>query len=145
MNVLPLHSRLPSGKLHRRELGEAVESLAGSGEDHGMAGNFQRCGAEVAGFGQKIAADIPTDVDRSIALCVPRPVFITGLQISQTRRRQTARLAGRLRYSCTRDALKFQCTPSESISRPSTSPNELNVICPLQLNAFRSLPRSASN
>ena len=38
-------------KLHRRNFGEAVENLTGSGEYHWMAGNFLKYGAEEATFG----------------------------------------------------------------------------------------------
>jgi hypothetical protein len=37
-------------KLHRRNFGEAVESLTGSGEYHWMAGNFLKYGAAEATF-----------------------------------------------------------------------------------------------
>ncbi|HEV2448234.1 MAG TPA: hypothetical protein VGS58_20020, partial [Candidatus Sulfopaludibacter sp.] len=40
-------------KLHRRNWGEAVESLTGSGEYHWMAGNFLKYGASEATFGSK--------------------------------------------------------------------------------------------
>ena len=38
-------------KLHRRNFGEAVENLTGSGEYHWMAGNFLKYGAAEAAFG----------------------------------------------------------------------------------------------
>src|SRR6266487_1515145 len=47
-------------KLHRRNWGEAVESLTGSGEYHWMAGNFLKYGAAEATFGsKKVASDGP--------------------------------------------------------------------------------------
>ena len=64
-------------KPHRRNFGEAVESLAGSGEYHWMAGNFIKYGAEEATFGRKGANDIPVDSHELIALCAPRPTFIS--------------------------------------------------------------------
>jgi hypothetical protein len=64
-------------KLHRRNWGEAVENLTGSGEYHWMAGNFLKYGAEEAAFGRKTAADIPVDAHELIALCAPRPTFIS--------------------------------------------------------------------
>ncbi len=64
-------------KLHRRNFGEAVESLTGSGEYHWMAGNFLKYGAAEATFGSKTANDIPVDAHQLIALCAPRPVFIS--------------------------------------------------------------------
>ena len=64
-------------KLHRRNFGEAVESLTGSGEYHWMAGNFLKYGAAESSFGSKNAGDIPVDAHQLIALCAPRPVFIS--------------------------------------------------------------------
>ena len=64
-------------KLHRRNFGEAVENLTGSGEYHWMAGNFLKYGAAEASFGIKNAGDIPVDAHQLIALCAPRPTFIS--------------------------------------------------------------------
>ena len=64
-------------KLHRRNFGEAVENLTGSGEYHWMAGNFLKYGAEDATFGRKTAGDIPVDAHQLIALCAPRLTFIS--------------------------------------------------------------------
>ncbi len=64
-------------KLHRRNFGEAVESLTSSGEYHWMAGNFLKYGASEATFGSKTANDIPVDAHQLIALCAPRPTFIS--------------------------------------------------------------------
>ena len=64
-------------KLHRRNFGEAVESLTGSSEYHWMAGNFLKYGADDAAFGSKTAGDIPVDAHELIALCAPRPTFIS--------------------------------------------------------------------
>jgi hypothetical protein len=64
-------------KLHRRNFGEAVENLTGSGEYHWMAGNFLKYGAEEASFGSKNAGDIPVDAHQLIALCAPRLTFIS--------------------------------------------------------------------
>jgi hypothetical protein len=64
-------------KLHRRNWGEAVENLTGSGEYHWMAGNFLKYGAAEASFGSKNAGDIPVDAHELIALCAPRPTFIS--------------------------------------------------------------------
>ncbi len=50
-------------KLHRRNWGEAVENLTGSGEYHWMAGNFLKYGAAEATFGSKNAGDLPVDVN----------------------------------------------------------------------------------
>ena len=64
-------------KLHRRNFGEAVENLTGSGEYHWMAGNFLKYGTEESSFGSKNASDIPVDAHQLIALCAPRPTFIS--------------------------------------------------------------------
>jgi hypothetical protein len=64
-------------KLHRRNFGEAVESLTGSGEYHWMAGNFLKYGAAEASFGSRNAGDLPVDAHMLIALCAPRLTFIS--------------------------------------------------------------------
>jgi (4-O-methyl)-D-glucuronate---lignin esterase len=64
-------------KLHRRNFGEAVENLTGSGEYHWMAGTFLKYGAAEASFGSKNAADLPVDAHMLIALCAPRLTFIS--------------------------------------------------------------------
>ncbi len=64
-------------KLHRRNWGEAVENLTGSGEYHWMAGNFLKYGASEASFGSKTAGDLPVDAHELIALCAPRATFIS--------------------------------------------------------------------
>ncbi len=60
-------------KLHRHIFGEAVENLAG-GEFYWMAGNFIQYGASNP---SKTAADLPVDSHELIALCAPRPCFIS--------------------------------------------------------------------
>jgi len=64
-------------KLHRRNWGEAVENLTGSGEYHWMAGNFLKYGASEATFGSKNSGDIPVDAHELIALCAPRLTFVS--------------------------------------------------------------------
>jgi lysophospholipase L1-like esterase len=64
-------------KPHRRNFGEAVENLTGSGEYHWMAGNFLKYGAAEASFGSRNAGDLPVDSHELIALCAPRPTFIS--------------------------------------------------------------------
>jgi len=59
-------------KLHRRDWGEIVENVAGSGEYHWMAGNF------IKYSGPLQWNDLPVDAHELIALCAPRPVFISG-------------------------------------------------------------------
>jgi lysophospholipase L1-like esterase len=64
-------------KLLRRNFGETVENLTGSGEYHWMAGNFLKYGSAEASFGSRHAGDIPVDAHQLIALCAPRPTFIS--------------------------------------------------------------------
>jgi hypothetical protein len=59
-------------KLHRRDWGEIVENVAGSGEYHWMAGNFLKYA------GPLNWGDLPVDSHELIALCAPRPVFISA-------------------------------------------------------------------
>ncbi|HKV41326.1 MAG TPA: acetylxylan esterase [Blastocatellia bacterium] len=63
-------------KLHRHIFGEAVENLTG-GEYYWMAGNFMKYGASEATFGSKTAGDLPVDSHELIAMCAPRPCFIS--------------------------------------------------------------------
>jgi hypothetical protein len=58
-------------KLHRRNFGELVENVAGPGEYHWVAGNFLKYA------GPLTWADLPVDAHELIALCAPRPVFIS--------------------------------------------------------------------
>ena len=64
-------------KPHRRNWGEAVENLTGTGEYHWMAGDFLKYGASEATFGSKNAGDIPVDSNELIALCAPRLTFVS--------------------------------------------------------------------
>src|SRR3989440_371565 len=59
-------------KLHRRNFGELVENVAGSGEYHWMAGNFLKYA------GPLTPNDLPVDSHELVALCAPRPVFISA-------------------------------------------------------------------
>ena len=59
-------------KLHRRNWGEIVENVAGAGEYHWMAGNF------IKYAGPLTWNDLPVDSHELIALCAPRPVFISA-------------------------------------------------------------------
>ncbi|MBC8872861.1 MAG: acetylxylan esterase [Planctomycetes bacterium] len=63
--------------LYRRNFGESVENLTGSGGYHWMAGNFLKYGAAEASFGSMNASDLPVDAHMLIALCAPRPTFIS--------------------------------------------------------------------
>jgi hypothetical protein len=57
-------------KIHRRNWGELVENVAGTGEYHWMAGNFMKYA------GPLTWNDLPVDSHELVALCAPRPVFI---------------------------------------------------------------------
>ncbi len=59
-------------KLHRRYAGELVENVASSGEYHWMAGNF------IKYAGPLTPGDMPVDSHELIALCAPRPVFVSS-------------------------------------------------------------------
>jgi len=59
-------------KLWRRHFGEQVGNIAGSGEYHWVAGNFLRYA------GPLTVDDLPVDAHQLIALCAPRPVFISS-------------------------------------------------------------------
>jgi hypothetical protein len=63
--------------LYRRDFGESLENLAGSGAYHWMAGNYVRYSAEESSFGRRTAADLPVDSHMTIALCAPRLTFIS--------------------------------------------------------------------
>jgi hypothetical protein len=58
-------------KLNRRNFGELVENVASSGEYHWMAGNFLKYA------GPLNWNDLPVDAHELIAMCAPRPVFIS--------------------------------------------------------------------
>ena len=59
-------------KILRRSFGEQVENVASSSEYHWMAGNFLKYA------GPLTANDLPVDAHELIALCAPRPVFISS-------------------------------------------------------------------
>jgi hypothetical protein len=56
--------------LYRRNFGEQIGNVAGTGEYHWMAGNFLKYA------GPLTPNDLPIDSHELIALCAPRPVFI---------------------------------------------------------------------
>lgn len=64
-------------KLFRRDFGESLENLAGSGAYHWLAGNYMKYAAEESSFGRRTAADLPVDTHLTIALCAPRLTFIS--------------------------------------------------------------------
>lgn len=59
-------------ELYRRNFGEQMGNLAGTGEYHWFAGNF------IKYDGPLYPKDLPVDSHELIALCAPRPVFIGG-------------------------------------------------------------------
>jgi hypothetical protein len=59
-------------ELYRRNFGEQMGNVAGTGEYHWMAGNF------IKYAGPLTPNDLPVDSHELIALCAPRPVFISG-------------------------------------------------------------------
>ncbi len=63
-------------KLYRHDFGEAVENLTGD-EYYWMAGNFLKYGAADINGKSMNGSDIPVDSHELIALCAPRPCFIS--------------------------------------------------------------------
>jgi hypothetical protein len=59
-------------KILRRKFGEQVENVASTSEYHWMAGNFLKYA------GPLTPNDFPADAHELIALCAPRPVFISS-------------------------------------------------------------------
>jgi hypothetical protein len=59
-------------KIYRRNWGELVENVAATNEYHWMAGNFLKYSGPLHGN------DMPVDSNELVALCAPRPVFISG-------------------------------------------------------------------
>jgi hypothetical protein len=59
-------------KLHRRDWGEVVENVAGTSEYHWMAGNHLKYA------GPLTWDDLPVDSHELVALCAPRPVFLSA-------------------------------------------------------------------
>ncbi|RYG72387.1 acetylxylan esterase [bacterium] len=58
-------------KIMRRDFGERVENVASSAEYHWMAGNYLKYA------GPLTPNDLPIDAHELVALCAPRPVFIS--------------------------------------------------------------------
>ena len=59
-------------KILRRKFGEQVENLAATSEYHWMAGNFLKYAGPVT------PDDLPVDAHELLALCAPRPVFLSS-------------------------------------------------------------------
>jgi hypothetical protein len=58
--------------LYRRNFGEQIGNVAGTGEYHWMAGNFLKYA------GPLTVNDLPVDSHELLALCAPRPVLVSG-------------------------------------------------------------------
>ncbi len=65
-------SGMGGAALYRRHFGELLENVAATNEYHWMAGNFLKYA------GPLTANDLPVDSHELIALCAPRPVFISA-------------------------------------------------------------------
>ncbi len=59
-------------KIHRRNWGELVENVAATNEYHWMAGNFLKYA------GPLNWNDLPVDSHELVAMCAPRPVFLSA-------------------------------------------------------------------
>src|SRR6202008_1698676 len=59
-------------KIHRRNRGELVENVAAPNEYHWMAGNFLKYAGPLKWD------DLPVDSHELVALCAPRPVFVSA-------------------------------------------------------------------
>jgi hypothetical protein len=59
-------------KLHRRNWGEIVENVAAENEYHWMAGNFLKYAGPLQW------SDMPVDSHELVAMCAPRPVFLSA-------------------------------------------------------------------
>ncbi|HEY1113913.1 MAG TPA: hypothetical protein VGE66_10135 [Chitinophagaceae bacterium] len=68
--VFPTSSGAMGASLEKRNYGETIDIVAGTGEYHWMAGNFLKYGGNWSA--------LPVDAHHLIALVAPRPVFITG-------------------------------------------------------------------
>jgi (4-O-methyl)-D-glucuronate---lignin esterase len=64
--------------LARRNWGEKLENVAGSGEYHWMAGNYIKYAADPL-----TVNDLPVDAHELIGLCAPRPLFIGAGTLEQ--------------------------------------------------------------
>jgi hypothetical protein len=62
--------------LHRRVFGEAVENLTGGGY-YWMAGNYLKYACAEGKHANTTARQLPVDSHELIALCAPRPIFIS--------------------------------------------------------------------
>ncbi|GAP70346.1 hypothetical protein BA6E_124161 [Bacteroidales bacterium 6E] len=104
-------------KLLRRNLGEQVENLASPAEYHWFAGNFIRYA------GPLTPNDLPVDAHQLIALCAPRPVFIScgapgveGRWIDQMGMFMAATHAGPVYQLLGKEGLGASVYPDEGVS-----------------------------
>ena len=98
-------------KILRRTFGEQVENIASTAEYHWMAGNFLKYAGPLA------PNDLPVDAHELVALCAPRPVFISSGS-------QQVEAAGSMRRACSSAArAPVRCTDSwaKKIWEPVTS------------------------
>lgn len=58
--------------LYRRDYGEIIENVAASNEYHWMAGNFLKYAGPLQWN------DLPVDAHQIVAMCAPRPIFISS-------------------------------------------------------------------
>jgi hypothetical protein len=65
-------SGMGGAALYRRHFGELLENVAATNEYHWMAGNFLKYASPLT------PNDLPVDSHELIALCAPRPVFISA-------------------------------------------------------------------
>jgi hypothetical protein len=107
-------------KLLRRNLGEQVENLASSAEYHWFAGNFIRYA------GPLTPNDLPVDAHQLIALCAPRPVYISsgapgveGRWIDQMGMFLAAKYAGPVYQVLGKQGLTSDGYPGEGVSLDS--------------------------
>ncbi len=68
-------SGMGGAALYRRNFGERLENVAGVEEYHWMAGNFLKYA------GPLTSNDLPVDAHELIALCAPRPVFVSAGEV----------------------------------------------------------------
>ncbi len=59
-------------KLHRRDYGEIIENVCATSEYHWMAGNYLKYA------GPLNWGDLPVDSHELVALCAPRPIFLSA-------------------------------------------------------------------
>ena len=107
-------------KLLRRNLGEQVENLASTAEYHWFAGNFIRYA------GPLTPNDLPVDAHQLIALCAPRPVYISsgapgveGRWIDQMGMFLAAKYAGPVYQVLGKQGLTSDGYPGEGVSLDS--------------------------